>query len=338
MAHPSLTPGRSREVLLATPVRDLRLRIEGSPVARHVGRLRRELRRRGLHRFRPGFYLTDEWGCPSREPVIGVPFYLAHPSLRRIEKERNDLETAREILQYLRHEAGHAFNYAYRIYTRPEWRAMFGPFGRRYRDEYHPVPFSRNYVRHLPGWYAQKHPDEDFAETFAVWLTPHGDWRRRYAGRPALAKLEYVDRLARELADQAPRVARGRTDWTVDEMRLTVGELFDRADARHRTGFEASLDDDLRDIFLPRTSRRRRVRQASEIVEEHRLPLTDKIAHWTGARRPVVRALVSAIAEACRSRGYRGLRGREPEYLVALTAYGTTLVLQHLARGKSRRV
>ena len=25
---------------------------------------------------------------------------------------------------------------------------------------------------HLDPWYAQSHPDEDFAETFAVWLTP----------------------------------------------------------------------------------------------------------------------------------------------------------------------
>jgi hypothetical protein len=91
----------------------------------------------------------------------------------------NDLEDEREIMMYLRHEAGHAFNYAYRLFSTPEWRTLFGPYNRRYRDHYRPVPFSRKYVRHIAGWYAQKHPDEDFAETFAVWLTPRSNWRHK---------------------------------------------------------------------------------------------------------------------------------------------------------------
>ncbi|HEY7727048.1 MAG TPA: hypothetical protein VID50_01195 [Candidatus Eisenbacteria bacterium] len=338
MAPSALKPGTARETLLAARVCDLGLKLEGSPVAPLIGRLRRELRRKGLCRFRPEFYLTDEWGCPSGQPIIGIPFYLAHTSLQRIEREWNDLETAHEIMMYLRHEAGHAFNYAYRIYQRPEWRAMFGPYGRRYREEYRPEPFSRNFVRHLPGWYAQKHPDEDFAETFAVWLTPGSGWARRYRGQPSLAKLEYVHRLAGELADSEPRVRRGRADWTVSEMKLTVGQIFDRAAARSRAVIEGSFGDDLEAVFLPRSSRRKRARPAWRIVEEHRVPLTDKITYWTGVRRPAVRALVRSIVEACRARGYLGVRGREPEYLVALTAYGTTLALQYLARGKFHRV
>ena len=107
---------------------------------------------------------------------------LADPKLAKLERSVNDLESEREILMYLRHEAGHAFNYAYRLYATPEWRELFGPFNRRYRDHYRPVPFSRKFVRHMEGWYAQKHPDEDFAETFAVWLTPRSGWRKRYAG------------------------------------------------------------------------------------------------------------------------------------------------------------
>jgi hypothetical protein len=338
MAHPALKSGTRREALLRVPVRDLGLTIEGSPVARLIRQLLRELRGRGLTRFRPDFYLTDEWGCPSRQPIIGIPFYLAHAALQRIEKERNDLETRREILMYLRHEAGHAFNYAYRIYQRPEWRAMFGPFGRRYREEYLPVPFSRNFVRHLPGWYAQKHPDEDFAETFAVWLTPGSGWRRRYRGQPSMAKLDYVDRLAGELADTKPAVPRGRADWEVSEMSLTVGELFERTTARGRAVIDAPFADDLGDIFLPRGTRRKRTRPAWQMVEEARAPLVEKITFWTGVREPVVRALVRIIAEACRARGYRGVRGREADYLISLTAYGTTLALNYLARGKYHRV
>src|SRR5215813_15099488 len=172
--------------LLDTRICDLGLKLEGSAAEKFVEQLYRELEAKGLTKFRPACYLTDEWGCPSGEPVIGIPFYLAHVALSELEKEAHDLEDAREIMMYLRHEAGHAFTYAYRLHHSPEWRQLFGPFRRPYRENYRPVPFSRDFVRHLPGWYAQKHPDEDFAETFSVWLTPAFPWRERYAGWPAL--------------------------------------------------------------------------------------------------------------------------------------------------------
>src|SRR5213083_2052556 len=174
------TPSDVRE-LLGKRISQLGLRLEGSPVERFVHQLHRELERKGLKRFRPVCYLTDEWGCPDGQPVIGIPFYLADPKLARLERAINDLEDEREILMYLRHEAGHAFNYAYLLYETKEWVDLFGPFDRPYVEDYQVVPFSRKYVRHIAGWYAQKHPDEDFAETFAVWLTPDSDWQRRYA-------------------------------------------------------------------------------------------------------------------------------------------------------------
>ncbi len=151
----------------------------------------------GFKKFRPQCYLTDEWGCPDQQPVLGIPFYLADQKLRHLEKAVDALESERQIMMYMRHEAGHVFNYAYRLYTTPEWRRLFGPFFRAYRDDYRPVPFSKKYVRHIEGWYAQKHPDEDFAETFAVWLTPRSAWRRQYKGWPAMQKLRYVERVAR---------------------------------------------------------------------------------------------------------------------------------------------
>ena len=198
------TPPEARE-LLGKPIRELGLKLDGSPVERYVQQLHRDLEAKGLHRFRPACYLSDEWACPDREPIIGIPFYLADPKLQAIERSLNDLEDEREILMYLRHEAGHAFNYAYELFKTPEWRELFGPFRRAYRDDYRPVPFSRRFVRHIAGWYAQKHPDDDFAESFAVWLTPGSKWRRKYrhwAG--ALAKLRYIDRVARKVPDTPP--------------------------------------------------------------------------------------------------------------------------------------
>src|SRR5512138_815011 len=192
--------------LLTRRISQLGLKLEGSPVERYVYLLYHELERKGLKKFRPPCYLTDEWGCPSGEPIIGIPFYLADGNLAQLEKEIDDLEDAREIRMYLRHEAGHAFNYAYKLYETPEWRERFGPFNRPYRDRYKPVPFDRRFVRHMEGWYAQKHPDEDFAETFAVWLTPRSRWRERYRGWPARRKLRYVERTARRLGDTEPLV------------------------------------------------------------------------------------------------------------------------------------
>src|SRR3954447_21582528 len=219
------TPPEAR-TLLSRPIRELGLRVEGSTLERYVQQLYAELEGRGLSRFRPGVYLSDEWACPDREPVIGVPFYLADPKLQALERAVNDLEDEREILMYLRHEAGHAFNYAYMLYESKEWLDLFGPFDRPYLDDYTPVPFSRKFVRHIPGWYAQKHPDEDFAETFAIWLDPDSRWRSRYASWGAMRKLLYVDRIARELGDVTPAHAAGETDVTVDEMEQTVEQFY----------------------------------------------------------------------------------------------------------------
>src|SRR5581483_8304551 len=196
-------PAEVQEIL-QRPICELGLKLEGSRLEKPVQQLYHELERKGLEKFHPLIYLSDEWGCPSGEPVIGVPFYLADPRLSELERQINDLEDDREIMMYLRHEAGHAFNYAYKLHRTPEWRELFGSFRRPYREQYKPVAFSRRYVRHMAGWYAQKHPDEDFAETFAVWMTPGAKWREKYKHWPALQKLEYVDRIGHEVAQQDP--------------------------------------------------------------------------------------------------------------------------------------
>jgi hypothetical protein len=317
--------------VLGKRIRELGLRLEGSPVEPYVRQLYKELERRGLHKFRPVCYLTDEWGCPDMQPVLGIPFYLADPNLGKLERAIDDLEDGREIMRYMRHEAGHVFNYAYRLYTRPDWLATFGPFDRPYRDKYRPVPFSRSYVRHMEGWYAQKHPDEDFAETFAVWLTPGSAWRRRYKGWPAMRKLRYVDRMARAFGDQEPIVRTGEVDITVDDMRLTVEEFYRRAEKERDMRIDLVMDAHLSEIFLTRKPREGRL--AATIVTKYRRELIDKITYWTGVRRPVVRGLVESICKNCERLRLWGEIGREPVYLVELTAFGTTLAMNFLTRG-----
>src|SRR5688500_4689057 len=318
--------------VLGKRIRELGLRLEGSPVEPYVRQLYKELERRGLHKFRPVCYLTDEWGCPDMQPVLGIPFYLADPKLGRLERAIDDLEDSREIMRYMRHEAGHVFNYAYRLYARADWMATFGPFDRPYRDKYRPVPFSRNYVRHMEGWYAQKHPDEDFAETFAVWLTPGSRWRRRYRGWPAMRKLRYVDRIARTVGDTEPAVRLASTDLTVDEMDMTVEEFFQKT-APAPTPVDVALENDLPDLFARRAGRARDLQPAVDMLRRHRADLINKIEYWTGVHRAVVRSLVDNIVDTAARLNLKVDPRTEARTLVELTTYATTLTMNFLTRG-----
>jgi hypothetical protein len=297
-----------------------------------VQQLYRELEQKGLMKFRPLCYLTDEWGCPSGEPVIGIPFYLANADLAHLEKEMNDLEDTQEVMMYLRHEAGHAFNYAYKLHRTPEWKQLFGPFRRPYHDNYRPIPFSRNFVRHLAGWYAQKHPDEDFAETFEVWLTPRSAWRKRYRGWGAMAKLQYMNRIARKLGNADPVRRRGQTDITVDEMDATVAEFYQRTNDDVPLA-DLALDTDLRDIF-DTSKRRKTAKPAREFLHTQRKAVVDKVAYWTGAQRPLIKKLIEVIEKRIDELGLFADSAREPEHLIQITVYVTALAMNYMARGK----
>jgi len=194
--------------LMARRLGSLGLRLRDSMVWPEIERLYDELERRQI-RFRPHVWVSTEWFSPDGIPGIAVPFFVAHPRLRRLEHRiMGEVEgsNAKWRLRILRHEAGHAIDTAYGLRRRADWRAVFGYASKPYPRDYSVRPGSRRYVLHLGHWYAQSHPTEDFAETFAVWLQPKARWRRDYAGWPALKKLEFVDELMREIAGRPPRV------------------------------------------------------------------------------------------------------------------------------------
>src|SRR3989338_11611898 len=210
---------------LATPLNKLSLSIEDSPVETHITRLYRELEKHDIM-SKPACYLSDEWGCPHQIPLIAIPFYLADAKLSRYEKKFTGVpaETNKEIMMYLRHEAGHAFNYGYKLYKTKEWQTVFGSFDRPYTEHYRRKPYDKAFVKHLPDYYAQKHPDEDFAETFAVWLTPKSNWRIKYKNTPALKKLLYVDTMIKKIAAKPPVKASVKPDMPVEAIRITLKE------------------------------------------------------------------------------------------------------------------
>jgi hypothetical protein len=317
--------------VLSKKIDELQLRIEGTPLEAALKKLADELGEKGL-RFRPKAYLTDEWGCPEGVPVIGIPFYLADERLKRLEEEfSEDLEDDRLTMMYLRHEAGHAFNYAYRLYQSEEWHQVFGPYTRPYVEDFEANPFSKKFVKHIPGWYAQKHPDEDFAETFAVWLTPGSDWREKYRGHGALPKLEYVDRVMKEVAEKPPLLDVDSPP-AEEELGVTLKEHYERRDEGAAVGSQIAgyADGDLRDIFGPAGE----AAAAAEWVERKHKSLVKQISHWTGARQPVVLAAAKHLAARLREMKLGMPGGNEEETIVRFTAFLATLASNWVRTGK----
>ena len=203
----------------------------------------------------PGF--PNEWFSPDDTPGIAIPFYLAHPRLMRLERKMIiDVEggTVPECMRILRHEAGHVVQHAYQLHRRRRWqravRPLVDPLSAITTG---PIRRSRHYVQHLRLWYAQSHPDEDFAETFAVWLTPRSNWRRRYAGWPALKKLEYVDELMGEIAGKRPLLTRRLEVEPLSRLTQTLGEHYEKKRAHYAVGHPATYDRDLLRHLLRRS-------------------------------------------------------------------------------------
>jgi hypothetical protein len=326
-----------RYELLNTRICDLELRIKDSPVEPFIERLNRELGHKGL-RFRPTYYLTDSWGCPDEVPVIGIPFYLADPRLARIEEEQTgEIEDSASIMMLLRHEAGHAVNYAYRLFRDPDWADVFGPFSRPYRDSFEPNPFSRQFVRHIVHHrygrtYAQKHPDEDWAETFAVWLTPRSGWRRRYQNWPALQKLEYVDRVMRRSRRQSSRARRWKLCTPVEEMDVLLAEHYGQRAERYRAAAQGYVDDKLREVFPP-TKGDSQV-TVVDFVRKHESRLIDQITRWAGLPESEVQALLEKLKDRAEALDLRVPRHRTAAKLMEATALATALAMNFAYTGR----
>jgi len=300
------------EDLLDVRMCDLELRLPRTPLAARVKRLHGELEERGF-RFRPHVWLSSEWFSPDGVPGIGLPFYLAHPRLERLEQKKMfevEGSSLASCMRILRHEAGHAIDTAYRLHYRRRWREVFGSFAQRYPKYYSPRPNSRRYVVHLPGWYAQAHPAEDFAETFAVWFAPRSNWRQRYRNWPtALRKLEYVDSLMHEIREQRPLV-RSRTHVEpLKRIRITLREHYERKRAVYSADVSTTLDRDLRHLF---SSDHRYGDQptAASFLRSMRREIRDTVSEWTGHHAYTIDEVLREIIDRCRTLRLRLARSR----------------------------
>ena len=289
------------ETLLDMRMCDLGLSVDQPELQRRVHRLYDELQRKGL-RFRPHVWLSTEWFSPDGVPGIAIPFYLAHPRLAKLEKSRMlEVEGGSEAqcARILRHEAGHCIDTAYRLHRRKRWREVFGSFSTPYPLEYQPKPGSRSYVLHLDSWYAQAHPAEDFAETFAVWLTPKSRWRSRYKGWPALRKLEYVDELMQEIAGSPPPVRSRRKVEPLHQAKITLREHYRRKRLFYADEWPEFYDADLRKLFSddPKFAKQP---TAASFLRTARPQIRDAVARWTGTHTYTVDQVLRDMIDRCK--------------------------------------
>lgn len=327
----------SDEQLLERRISNLGLRLEGTALEPLIRQLYEELTTRGLL-LRPPCHIGDEWFVPVGIPAIFIPFFLVHDRLRALERTMMlEVEggTPEWFMKLMRHEAAHAYSYAYQLPRKKKWQQTFG---RTSRDEtpdfYQPRPFSRSYVVHLDDWYAQSHPDEDFAETFAVWLTPGLDWRRRYAGWKALQKLEYVDELMRSLAGNPPRHLPEYRVADHDCLNLKLKTYYARKRKLYEDTYPDFYDADLRQLF-PAIAGPGRI-TASAYLRRRRRRLLNSVCQWTNEKKFRVNRLLARLIERCEKLDLHVLND-DPQQDFRVTSFITTLVMNYLFTGKFKR-
>ncbi len=288
------------EQLLSLRFCDLKLTIEDTDLDGAIQKLYGELATRGI-RFRPHCWLSQEWFSPDGIPGIAIPFYLAHPRLISIERRyMREVEGGNRnwLMRILRHEAGHAIDSAYRLRRRRHWREVFGPASLPYPDTYRPRPGSRRFVQHLGAWYAQAHPTEDFAETFAVWLKPNSPWRREYVGWPAFAKLKFIDELAAEIGEARPKVIDRRRVEDIAEEVCTLRQHYERKLARYRMPRRSGADDLLLKVFT-NSPRSRSAVKAATVLRDMRNSLRQQILRSGAFSEYLVHQVLRLMIERC---------------------------------------
>jgi hypothetical protein len=320
----------SEEQLLDTRICDLPVWIEDTWLEERVAQLHAELKAKGLL-FEPRCYLADEWLTPEDVPVIGIPFYLAHPRLIALEKKmmlEAEGEGTEWCMKLLRHEAGHALSYAYGLHRKQDWQKVFGESTQDYGDSYRFRPYSKSFVRHLDNYYAQYHPDEDFVETFAVWLTPNLDWRKDYAGWKALDKLLFVDNLMQGIAGKPPLVKGGRLHWKAAGIRNTLRRFYKKRRKAEAENYPDFHDANLKRMFIEGKSKGETRLSIAKLLQAHRKIFLATVSGWTGEKRYMANEVLKAIHQ--RSRALR-LVSEEPESvaILKLTSYITSLLMNY---------
>ena len=285
----------SDDKLLALPLKKVYLDITKTGLMPFIQRLFEELASKGIQHFRPHIWLSDEWFTPDGISGFAVPFYLSHRRLARLEEKMlYEVEggTPKWLMQLLRHECGHAIDNAYRLRRKRKRQTVFGRSSSPYLDTYSPKPFSRKYVVHLDTFYAQSHPDEDFAETFAVWLNPRSNWKKRYKGWGALKKLNFMDELMQEIGNLKPLVRKKTVDNPQWKIKTTLQKHYDRRIKYYGLNYPDVYDVYLYKLFSPPDTESM---SAAAFIKKVRKEVRRAVAPWTGTYQYTINQVIDEI-------------------------------------------
>ncbi|MEX0804665.1 MAG: putative zinc-binding metallopeptidase [Candidatus Binatia bacterium] len=324
--------GKSDDELLGMRICDLKLKIQGSELEARIQTFHDELAAKDVS-FKPLCYLGDEWFCPEGSATIAIPFYLAHPRLKKLE-ERMMMEveggTEAWCMRLLRHEMGHVLNHVYLIDKDRRWQKIFGPPSLEYSESFRARPYSKRFVRHLEGWYAQSHPEEDFAETVAIWLTPGVDWKQQYRDWTALKKLEYVDALLHKLAGQPPMVLSKVKMSEASRLRSRLEAYYRRRRRLYAQDFPDFFDADLKKLFADAAAAPNNERAAVFLRRSSKMIL-NAVSAWTGEPKFTLNRVLRALTQRCAE---LDLRLRAESAGVEISAYLATLASHYRLTGK----
>jgi hypothetical protein len=326
----------SDEQLLQMRICDLKLKIAGTELEARIDKFYAELAAKAIA-VKPLCYLGDEWFCPEGSTTIAMPFYLAHPRLKKLEeKMMMEVEGGTEswCMRLLRHEMGHVLNHAYLLEKDRRWQKMFGPASLEYSESFRARPYSRRFVRHLEGYYAQSHPEEDFAETVAIWLTPDLDWRQQYRGWKALEKLEYVDELMRKLAGKPPVVLSRARISDASRLRSRLEAHYKRRRRIYAQEFPDFFDADLKMLFVDAAAAPNGERAAVFLRRSAKLILS-AVSAWTGEPKFTINRLLRGLTDRCAE---LDLRLKAPSAAVEIAAYLATLACHYRLTGKFKDI
>jgi hypothetical protein len=324
------------EELLDLRICELGLQIEGSALEPRIAELNAELAGRGIG-FRPHFWLSDDWFTPDGVPGVAIPFYLAHPRLAKLElNQMYEVEggTPEWCMKILRHEAGHAVDNAYLLQRRRQRGKLFGRSSTPYPEYYTPKPYSKSFVLHLDSWYAQSHPDEDFAETFAIWLTPDSHWESRYADWPAIKKLRYVDRLMKEIARKPPLVRTRRVVEPASKLRRTLRAHYARKRRHYGLEYPEFYDRDLRRLFSDAPEYASNMK-ASRLLGRIRKDMRRMVSSWTGEYQYTIDQVLEDMITRCDELNLR-LKTPEDKVKLDFLVLLTVQTMNYLHSGRHR--
>jgi len=323
------------EELLNLRMGDLPLRIEDT-LAERTEQLRHELEAAGIG-APVHFYLAEEWFTPDGATAIAIPFYLAHPRLAKLEESQMlEVEGGEHewCMRILRHEAGHAIDNAFKLRLRRQRRQVFGSYKQPYPESYTPRPYSKSFVLHLDAWYAQSHPDEDFAETFAVWLTPGSEWRTRYKGWRAAKKLDYMDALMRSVRGRTPRLHNPEEIDPLRRVRKTLRQHYRTKRRHYGVDYPNFYDRDLRRMFSDAPEFAGNITAAQFIIRIRR-HARRLVSDWTGIYQYTIDQVIEDMIARSRELKLR-LAVSEEQARQEFTVLLTVQTMNHLHSGGHR--